>query len=436
MQKTNNRTVVVILATTGLLLLLTTCLPRGESLTVATSVGSAFRKSTLLSWDGKVELGQCVEERSSVAGYEGISTLRITTTLVPDDDDDEDGSSKQKHKHEKNDDEGTDTDLPLVLYFPEKEDNSGSLASQHCMSAFASAILTRSSNFQEWMAEGNTKTIVELGSGRGAAGLVAAAKSCSQCVLTEYDDEAIQLLHETIQLNQENITAMLPATTTTTLTTAAFLDWRDDNDKTEDLLPQEVDLIVGSDIAYYYHLLRPIMDTSLTLMNRRRSCNNDNTNKNKNNNDDKNNSNNNSDELNNNINSSTSSSTTTSISRGSSLFVVGQANRQSQQDLFTNIKNGCYNQLTDQQEPPWTGTTTMLLYQLQISDFCDTLLECDASSKVDGVIPISVIVHHDDNNDDTNTDTDSCCTKHLLRPFDHHAYEVTEEECDSIPKTF
>mmetsp|Transcript_61103 Transcript_61103/g.69227 ORF Transcript_61103/g.69227 Transcript_61103/m.69227 type:complete len:435 (+) Transcript_61103:2-1306(+) len=433
--KNTNRTVVIL--TTVILLLFTNYIPSSYSLTVATTTGGAFRKSTLLSWDGKVALGHCVEERSSSSGYDGISTLRITT--INHDDDDDDGSSK--HKKENDDDKDTATNTaPLVLHFPEKEDTTGSLASQHCMSAFASAILTRSSNFQAWMAE-EGKTIVELGSGRGAAGVAAAAAAkSSHCVLTEYDDEAIQLLQETIQLNQEN--ALLQATTLTT----DFLDWREDYN-TDNIPP--VDLVVGSDIAYYYHLLRPIMDTSRTFMDRRRSrgIDTDNTNNNTNNNDDNNNNNKKkNDQVDNTINSnksfpstSSSSSSSGSSRRGSSLFVVGQANRQSQLDLFTNIKNGCYNQLTDQQDPPWTGTTTLLLYQLQISEFCTTLLECDATAKVDGVIPISVIVHHDNDNDDdteNDNDDDDSVTKLRLRPFDHYAYEVTEEECENIPKTF
>ena len=46
------------------------------------------------------------------------------------------------------------------------------------------------------------------------------------------------------------------------------------------------------------------------------------------------------------------------------MLVAGQANRGQQMQLRKNIRDGCYNQLTDEREPPWPGASTMLLYEL------------------------------------------------------------------------
>ena len=49
---------------------------------------------------------------------------------------------------------------------------------------------------------------------------------------------------------------------------------------------------------------------------------------------------------------------------GGLMLVAGQANRGQQMQLRKNIRDGCYNQLTDEREPPWPGASTMLLYEL------------------------------------------------------------------------
>ena len=350
---------------------------------LSTTIKTDYRKSTLLSWEGNIDLGSCVEERStSIDDNElGSSLIKINTI------------------HGRNSDTGDDDNNELILKFPEiNEDNNGSLASQHCLSAFASAILLQSNEFKVFS---KGKDIAELGAGRGLAGMVAAEKSCN-CIITEYDNDAIELLQETITANtkneNDNDTSNLQATITT-----KKLDWRDDNND----IPY-VDLVLGSDIAYYYHLLRPIMDTCRKFMNPGS------------------------------VSVSGDDEEESSKKRpGSSIFIVGQANRESQWDLYTNIKNGCYNQLTDEREPPWTGITKLYLYNLQISTFCNSKKDCDSKKNIDGIIPIHLIIHHDPNPvaaDDDNDDEEN--PTNILIPFQEYAYEATEADYENILKTF
>ena len=303
-----------------------------------------FRKSSLLPWnyvDDKIVLGYCEEERDESTS---IMTVRIWT-------------------------EDTKEDDILTMTFSEKDFTGEGLASQLWPSALASSILLRSPEFRAWV-EG--KDVVELGSGRGLAGLVAAADA-KACLLTDNDVEAVEVLESsTCPHNQANLKADL---------VTRQLDWRDDNRGRVSF----ADVVLGSDIAYYWHLLRPIMDTSRAFMDAEKR-------------DD----------------------------QYSTLVVVGQANRESQWDLYDNIKSGCYNQLSDVDEPPWPGTCRKLLYNLRMSEWCETSEECD--EKVDGVIPISMVVHHDDTMGSGDTA--------LLSPFKSHAHVATKEDDKSIMKSF
>jgi Lysine methyltransferase len=297
-----------------------------------------FRKSTLLSWDDKVVLGHCLEERSE-------DVMKVRVWLERDNPED------------------------LILNFPERAMVGEGLASQFWPAALASSILLRSTELQSWM---TNKSLAELGCGRGLAGL-AAASNAQSCLLTDNDAEAVFVLQSrTCPGNQDQLKAKLKT---------RQLDWRDDH---RGEVPK-VDLVLGSDVAYYYYLLRPFMNTARAFMDH----------------DD---------------DDSTEPAT---------LMVIGQANRESQWELYKNIVNGCYNQLTDLHEPPWPGTCRMLLYQLQMSEWCPTLKECQERS--DGTIPISVIVHHDETSDENSG---------VPSPFEEYAHLATLEDDDSIMKTF
>ena len=76
--------------------------------------------------------------------------------------------------------------------------------------------------------------------------------------------------------------------------------------------------MLGTDVAYYHPALRPLMDAISAHLD----------------------------------------------PEGGLMLVAGQANRGQQMQLRKNIRDGCYNQLTDAREPPWPGASTMLLYEL------------------------------------------------------------------------
>ena len=76
--------------------------------------------------------------------------------------------------------------------------------------------------------------------------------------------------------------------------------------------------MLGTDVAYYHPALRPLMDAISAHLD----------------------------------------------PEGGLMLVAGQANRGQQMQLRKNIRDGCYNQLTDEREPPWPGASTMLLYEL------------------------------------------------------------------------
>lgn len=259
------------------------------------------RVSKLLSWSkseggARTVLGWC-EERRLEDGKELKVTVRI-------------GDSE-----------------PLEVAIPMPNDEN-SLAHTLWPASLAAAILLRSP-----AAEGllKNKDILELGCGLGLAGIVA-SNSAKSCCLTDRDEEIIQILQDRSIPNID----------------ARYLEWRD-NDRPNEIPPS--DLVIGADIAYYFFLLRPLMDTAKALLK----------------------------------------------PDNSAFMVVGQANRESQWDLYHNIRDGCYNQLTDEKESPWIGETRMLLYRLQLSKWHveeDEEMEVSSDNlELDGTLPIAVVLH-------------------------------------------
>jgi Lysine methyltransferase len=378
-----------------------TILPRsGHALVLSTvGVNHRFRKSTLTSWN----VGDDEEKRYIVLG---TCTEETTTTKGVDDENNENDAIVRftievPHAHHKNSDvdenhaASTTANTILSVDLPDQRGDNGSnsgggsLASQLWPASLASMILLASPEFRGFVVDDDKrrKTIVELGSGVGLAGLMA-GRVGGDCVLTDNDHEAIEMLQKVITLNKERLPGTMKA---------CCMDWRD-NDINNEMLKDNgveipVDIVLGSDIAYYWYLLRPIMDTAMNLMGRKGETSN----------------------------------SQSMMARNSVFVVVGQANRESQWDLYRNVRDGCYNQVIDEREPPWDGRTQMLLYKLQMSQFCEKLEDCDTI--IDGVIPIAVLMHQQDA-------VRAKDQQQLDPPFQSHAYVATDEDDRNILKSF
>lgn len=257
---------------------------------LAVSLSFETRRSTLLSWNTDTVLGWVQERRDS-------ATISQVTAGWG------------------NNDESLTVDLPYIT-------NVESLASSLWPSALAGAILCQSPAFA---AMTNT-SILEVGAGLGLAGQVLLqATKASSCQLTDNDKESIKLLQESIEDDRLS---------------ARYLEWRDDPDEEE---RHSIDILLGTDVAYYFYLLRPLMDTAKHLLKPTKS-----------------------------------------------LFVVlGQAYRESLWDLYDNIANGCYNQLTDQHETKWPGKTDMLLYRLEMQKW----QKQPGEALIEGTVPIALLLH-------------------------------------------
>jgi predicted nicotinamide N-methyase len=308
-----------------------------DPLTTASS--SSFvtkrRRSTLLPWvqpkgEAPVTLGWTVEERRQGTSYRvtvgwgqdaagGVTTVELPCTAVED-----------------------------------------SLASSLWNSALAGAVLCASPAFAE--AAGGRR-VLELGSGLGLAGWTAAqAAKPASCVLSDSDEAVMRLQQRLIERRRNgNVEALV-------------LEWRDDHADAE-----PVDVILATDVAYYWYLLRPLMDTVKAYLKPSQSM----------------------------------------------CVIFGQANRESQWDLYHNIINGCYNQLTDEREGAWPGTTRMLLYKLQMCEWTTTTTgdDEDDAHVVDGTVPIAALIH---------------CTpgSEELGPFSQWDYVATDKDREGMLMTF
>ena len=295
------------------------------------SLTAESRRSTLRPWGAGSELGWFQETRNA-----------------------EDGLLEVCVKWEDSEDENEKQVLSLLL--PDRGKGSD-LSSTLWPSAIAASVLLRSPEFRS-LAEG--KDILELGSGLGLAGLVAAENSAA-CILTDNNEETVALYEKTIALNNNELKADL---------IGKRMEWRDDHDN-----PNPVNIVLGADIAYYFYLLRPIMDTTRAYLTKK-------------------------DPL---------------------AIFVGQANRESQWDLYNNIRKGCYNQLTDEHEPAWPGQTKMLLYNLEMSDWVEDPTDCQ--SNIDGVVPIAVLLYYDSDGAD-------------LPSFSASDHVATDDDDKNIMKNF
>ena len=206
-----------------------------------------------------------------------------------------------------------------------------SLASSLWPSGLACAILCQSPVLGK-VASKDTK-ILELGAGLGLAGQVLSKSiQASSCLLTDKNEEVVKLLQES--------TANEPTVS------ARYLEWRDEQNVDE---RHSMDIVIGSDIAYYFYLLRPLINTARHFMKPKNAL----------------------------------------------FAVICQAHRESQWDLFDSVTKGSYNQETDEKEEAWPGKTEMLLYKLEMQEWRRQEDDIDeiVGAPIEGVVPIAVLLH-------------------------------------------
>lgn len=259
-------------------LAVTTLVVRASSAMVASVDVRHFR---LLSWDGQHEIGRAVEEREWMEESHRVS---ITTN--------------------------NKANKPLTIHLPYFA-HAESLGSSLWDAGVATSILIACGDISR------NKRVMELGCGLGLSGLTAATNSKS-CILTDNDEQVLDKIHH--------------LTNKRSVVETKKLDWRNE----EPFTTSKFDLILGSDLAYYHHLIRPLLDTM-------RRYSHENT----------------------------------------QLFIVGPAHRTMQWQLHEILTEGGYNPLTDTHEDTWKHPTQLLLYKLEVSYWNE--------QKSQGTVPIAVL---------------------------------------------
>lgn len=200
----------------------------------ALSTGQVSRRSSLHTWNGQQEIGWVVERR--VQGDDNNNDA-----ASPDDDIHKYLEvSVGIHKEDDND-EITTVEIPTS--------GDGGVSSSLWPSALAASILLLRPKMRHALVD---KDVLELGSGLGLAGLVAASAPTKSCTLTDKAEDSLELLPRTIERNalSERQVSSRP------------LDWKDEATYGEG----KADVVIGADLAYYFFLLRPLMDASRASM--------------------------------------------------------------------------------------------------------------------------------------------------------------------------
>jgi predicted nicotinamide N-methyase len=249
--------------------------------------------------------------------------------------------------------------VTITLPYVERADSVGSSL---WPSSMAGAILFCNSPTLQSAVQG--KNVLEVGSGLGLGGLVvAAAGGPRSCVLTDNDPDLVEQL-------ERHIGTMLGKSDCAL--SVHRLDWRDsclngDQEPT-------YDICMGFDVGYYYYLVTPLVTTLRVNLK----------------------------------------------PKNARLLVIGQYNRQSQWHLYHYLKEGGHNQITDEHEPPWPGTTRMMLYRLETENWADASTDGDDEKsprgRVEGSLPIAALYY-------TTIDLEA----DSLTPHDHEATKDDEK---------
>jgi predicted nicotinamide N-methyase len=266
-------------------------------------------------------LGWTLEEQQRNPPWSKTHACRVTVG----------NSHNNKNNNDNNNNNNQTTTTAVVQFQLPIVPHDESLATSVWSAGLAAAILCQQPTMvQLWRTtNGGNCTVLELGSGLGVTGLTA-AQHAAHVQLTDQDATVITAMQDPESNMPPNVRA-------------DRLDWRDihnDNNNNDNNPATPVDVVLGSDIAYYYYLLRPLMDTARAFLK----------------------------------------------PSGSLLFVVGQANRASLWELYRNVKDGCYNQLSDEREPPWPGTIEMRLFRLQVEDWVVVEQLDDTDQNNNGVV--------------------------------------------------
>ena len=361
-----------------------------------------LRRCDLCSHDGKFVIGSIVERRIPTSGdRDGIHEVWVASSIqeirqeyshtaapgaaaaTDDNANPETTSGNKPPNNSNNHNKVLKVTMPFV-------DQAGSVGSSLWPSSLVGTILMHSRHSQlpkllqnagagseEDDGHKNTR-VLELGSGLGLGGMVA-AQHVDQVVLTDNDLELVELLQQHIEQKQDTLQNKNIR--------AQQLDWRDAADIQEDSDDNKFDVILGFDVAYYYYLMGPLVTTIRKLQKKKNL-----------------------------------------------VLLIGQANREIQWQLYHHIRDGGYNQLTDEHEAPWEGRTQTLLYKLKMGKWrsgeeADAVLyddhptstiddDTEKDKDLDGTIPVAALLH---------TTYEVWPMEDALTPHEHVATEQDEQ---------
>jgi methyltransferase-like protein 6 len=115
--------------------------------------------------------------------------------------------------------------------------------------------------------EFQNKTMLEVGSGVGICGLLA-AQLASKCILTDNNDIIIDILQKNANIFNEDTQKTLPplpssSSSNNNRVEVAFLHWGEDSqiDALLQKFPNGFDIVIGSDVCYWPSCINPLFKT-------------------------------------------------------------------------------------------------------------------------------------------------------------------------------